>query len=276
MARASFIFLPSLGTFHNAPRLIYWKQPQNCFESEVMKMKKALSLLFTVILISVVTLSFAEAKHIRPLDLTPDSYDLNNGEFWFGVDTEAEVAGGSLTMTLYLEDRYNIAEVEALKPDDTVEVNGETYTVEAVVIHGWYDSDGDGELDTGDITVREPELAQYLYDKYETMVSDRELVPESYEIYTKEEFDGYIALSIGADGYCHPLVNDITFRRQIATTEVPLPLPDGFAYHYEENRDHKEGGAQEFLNALTDSVFEPYSSIARFKDGKLVEVWNYE
>ena len=26
MARASFIFLPSLGTFHNAPRLIYWKQ----------------------------------------------------------------------------------------------------------------------------------------------------------------------------------------------------------------------------------------------------------
>lgn len=239
-------------------------------------MKKILSVLFILALILTAGLSLAEAKHIGPLELTADSYDLDNGEFWFTTDVKGEPTGDSFTMTLYLEDRYNIAEVEALKPEDTVEIDGETYTVEAVVIHGWYDSDGDGKLDTGDITVREPELAQYLYDRYETVVSDRELVPESYEIYTKEEFDGYIALSIGADGYCHPLVNDITFRRQIATTEVPLPLPDGFAYHYEENWDHKEGGAQEFLNALTDSGFEPYSSIARFKDGKLMEVWNYE
>ncbi|MBR3429472.1 MAG: hypothetical protein IKG87_05170 [Clostridia bacterium] len=239
-------------------------------------MKKTLSFLFAVILTAVATLSLAEAKHVRPLDLTSDSYDLNNGEFWFGVDAEAGAAGSSLTMTLYLEDRYSITEVEALKPDDTVEVNGETYTVEAVVIHGWYDSDGDGEPDTGDITVREPELAQYLYDRYETVVSDRDLVPEAYEIYTKEEFDGYIALSIGADGYCHPLVNDITFRRQIDTTEVPLPLPDNFVYRYEEDWNDKEGGAQEFLGAIADCSFDPHSSVARFKDGKLTEVWHFE
>ena len=239
-------------------------------------MKKALSLLLAVILVSAAGLSLAEAKHVRPLELTPDSYDLNNGEFWFDAYAEGGVAGGSFTMNLYLEDRYSIAEVEALSPDDTVEVNGETYTVEAVVIHGWYDSDGDGDLDTGDITVSDPALAQYLYDKYETVVTDRELVPGSYEIYTKEEFDGYIALSVDADGYCHPVVNDDTFRRQVGTAEVQLPLPDGFVFHYEENWDQREGGAQEFLDALSDLGFDPYSSIARFEDGKLAEVWDYE
>lgn len=239
-------------------------------------MKKILAVLFILALILTAGLSLAEAKHIGPLELSADSYDLDNGEFWFTTDVKGEPTGDSFTMTLYLEDRYNIAEVEALKPEDTVEIDGETYTVEAVVIHGWYDSDGDGEPDTGDITVREPELAQYLYDRYETVVSDRDLVPEAYEIYTKEEFDGYIALSIGADGYCHPLVNDITFRRQIATTEVPLPLPDNFVYRYEEDWNDKEGGAQEFLGAIADCSFDPHSSVARFKDGKLTEVWHFE
>ena len=252
------------------------KASKEYFESGVMKMKKALSVLFAVILVSAAGLSLAEAKHVRPLELSPDSYDLNNGEFWFEAEAEDGAAGGSFTMALYLEDRYSIAEVEALMPDDTVEVNGETYTVEAVVIHGWYDSDGDGQTDTGDITVRDPEVAQYLYDKYETVTTDRELVPSSYEIYTKEEFDGYIALSIGTDGYCHPLVNDMTFRRQVGTVEITLPLPEGFAFHYEEDWKVKDGGAQEFLAALAEYGFEPYSSSARFEDGKLVEAWHAE
>ena len=119
-----------------------------------MKMKRALAVLFAVILVSASGLSAAEAKHVRPLELSPDSYDLNNGEFWFEAYAEDGAAGGSFTMVLYLEDRYSIAEVEALMPNDTVEVNGETYTVEAVVIHGEYDSDGDGELDTGEGRVR--------------------------------------------------------------------------------------------------------------------------
>ena len=235
-------------------------------------MKRALSILLAVILVSAASLSLGETKHVRPLELSPDSYDLNNGEFWFGAYAEDGAAGGSFTMDLYLEDRYSIAEVEALAPGDTVEINGETYTVEAVVIHGWYDSDGDGELDTGSITVRDPEVAQYLYDKYETVVTDRELVPESYEIYTMEEFDGYIALTIGADGYCHPLVNDITFHRPVGTVEVTLPLPEGFVFYYEEDWVYQEGGAQEFLSHLAEYGFEPYGSSARFEDGQLAEV----
>ncbi len=241
-----------------------------------MKMKRALSVLVAVILVSAAGLSLAEAKHVRPLELSPDSYDLNNGEFWFEAYAEDGAAGGSFTMALYLEDRYSIAEAEALTPGDTVEVNGETYTIEAVVIHGEYDSDGDGQPDTGDITVRDPEIAQYLFDKYETVVTDRELVPKSYEIYTKEEFDGYIALSIGTDGYCYPLVNDMTYRRQVGTVEITLPLPESFAFHYEENWDDKDGGAQEFLGALAEYGFESSGSFARFEDGKLVEVWHAE
>ena len=237
-------------------------------------MKKILAVLFILALILTAGLSLAEAKHIGPLELSADSYDLDNGEFWFTTDVKGEPTGDSFTMTLYLEDRYNIAEVEALKPEDTVEIDGETYTVEAVVIHGWYDSDGDGKLDTGDITVREPELAQYLYDRYETVVSDRELVPDSYEIYTKEEFDGYIALSIGDDGYCHPVVNDATFRTKIGTVKIPLPLPENFVYHYEEDWTEKEGTVSDFLYDL--EFCSQYTSIAWFKDGKLVEARRYD
>lgn len=239
-------------------------------------MKKALSILLAVLLVSSAGFSCAETKHVRPLELTPDSYDLNNGEFWFEANDEKGKTIGSFAMALYLEERYSIEEVDALKPGDTIEIGGETYLVEAVVIHGWYDSDGDGELDTGDITVREPELAQYLLEKYETVVSDAELVPSAYEIYTNEAFDGYLSLTIGEDGYCHPLVNDETFRKQVGMAEVTLPLPDGFVFHYQEDWNDREGGEKEFLGTLADVGFDPWRSMVRFQDGKMAEAWDFD
>ena len=77
---------------------------------------------------------------------------------------------------------------------------------------------------------------------------------------------------IGADGYCHPLVNDITFHRPVGTVEVTLPLPEGFVFYYEEDWVYQEGGAQEFLSHLAEYGFEPYGSSARFEDGQLAEV----
>ena len=81
------------------------KASKEYFESGVMKMKKALSVLFAVILVSAAGLSLADAKHVRPLELSPDSYDLNNGEFWFEAEAPSgELAGGLLF--IYLATTY--------------------------------------------------------------------------------------------------------------------------------------------------------------------------
>ena len=239
-------------------------------------MRKTLSILLAITLMLTISLSFAEAKHVRPLAFTPENCDLNNGVFWFDIQAADGNAAGSFTMKLYLEDRYSIAEIEALEPDDTVEASGKNYTVEAVVIHGWYDSDGDGEPDTGDITVRDPKTAQYLLEKYETVVTDQELIPYSYEIYYKEPYEGYVAFVIGDDGYYHPLINDETTRVQVGTAEIHLPLPDSFTYAYQKDweGDLVDGTAQDFLDRL--DLFCRYNSVARFENGKLAEVRDYQ
>lgn len=238
-------------------------------------MKRFLSILLALALSLAAGLSLAKADTVRPLEITEDSYDLDNGEFWFTMDAVENPGDRPLTMTLYLEDRYSLAEIESLRQGDTFEAEGKTYTVELVVIHGWYDSDGDGEYDSGSITVRNPDQVKDLLDKHELVISEYELYPTSYEIYTQEEFDGYIAFTVGDDGFCHPLINDDTFRTLIGTVEVPLPLPEGFTCHISDmfgDSDIDNGTAQDFLDAL-EYGSDQYSDVVRFEDGKLVEAW---
>ena len=234
-------------------------------------MKKVLSILLVLALLLPATLSFAETKHIGPLELTPESYDLDNGEFWFAADIEGEPTGDSFLMTLYLEDRYEPEGIKNLKKGDTVEVDGRTYTVDVLVIHGWYDSDGDGKTDAGYVFAEDQETARYMLEKYGTVISEapRDLDPTSYEIYYTEDDEGYLTFDIGDDGYCHPVINDATFRTEICTVEIPLPLSGNFVYHYEENWTEKEGTVQDFLYDL--EISSQYTSIAWFKDGQLVE-----
>ena len=128
-------------------------------------MKRLLSILLTLALILAAGLSPAETAAVRPLEIKADDYDTGNGEFWFDMDAVEDYGGGPLTLTLYLEDRYSLEEIENLRPGDTIEVLGDTYTVDLVVIHGWYDKDGDGEYDTGSITVKDPDQVRDLLDK---------------------------------------------------------------------------------------------------------------
>ena len=239
-------------------------------------MKRTLSILLALAMVLATGLSCAEAGTVRPLEITSDSYDPDNGEFWFDLEAVADSGSSPLTMTLYLEDRYSLAEIENLRPGDTIEVQGETYTVELVVIHGSWDTNGDGEYDAGSITVKDPDQVRDLLDKYELVISDHELYPTSYEIYTQEEFDGYIAFTVGKDGFCHPLVNDVSFRTLIGTVEIPQPLPEGFAchvfYEFGDSDDIENGTAQDFLDALVYGC-DRYNDIARFENGKLMEAW---
>ena len=238
-------------------------------------MKKVLSFLVAAALVLAAGLSLAEAKTVRPLPLTPDTYDLDNGVFWLGMDYVDPPVTGPLIMDLYLEARYSLSEIENLGPGGTFELNGSIYTVDLVVIHGWYDSNGDGHRDTGTITVRNPEQVKDLLAQYRLEPSDQELAPESYEIYTREDFDGYIAFCIGSDGFCHPVVNDETYRTKVGTAEVPLPLPEGFVCHIDDMFGHDDvdnGTEQDFLDFLYYGSDE-YADTVRFEGGKLVEAW---
>jgi len=235
-------------------------------------MKKNLSILSVLALILTIGLSLAEAKHIVPLELTPESYDLDNGEFWFTTDVEGEPTGDSFTMTLYLENRYDLDEIKNLEKGDTVEVDGKTYTVDVVAIHGWYDSNGDGKRDANNIFVKDQETARYMLEEYYFVViqAPQDLVPSSYEIGFTEDYENLLSFDIGDDGYCHPVVSDVTFRTKIGTVEIPLPLPGNFVYHNEEDWPLKDGTVSDFLYDL--EFCSEYTSIAWFKDGKLVEV----
>ena len=215
-------------------------------------MKKILSILSVLALILTAGFSCAEAKHVGPLELTPESYDLDNGEFWFTADVEGEPTGDSFTMTLYLENRYDIDEIRNLEKGDIVEVDGKTYTVDVVVIHGWYDSDGDGKTDAGNIFVKDQETAQYMLEEYKAKINlaPQDLEPSSYEIGFTEDYEDYLSFDIGDDGYCHPVVNDVQFRTKIGTVEIPLPLPENFVYHNEEDWPPKDGTASDFLYDL--------------------------
>ena len=61
-------------------------------------MRKTLSILLAITLMLTISLSFAEAKHVRPLAFTPENCDLNNGVFWFDIQAADRNAAGSFTM----------------------------------------------------------------------------------------------------------------------------------------------------------------------------------
>ena len=238
-------------------------------------MKRLLSILLASALILAAGLSFAETVPVRPLELADGSFDPGNGEFWVEMDPDDNPGGGSLTLSLYLEGRYSQEAIQNLRQGDTVEVDGQIYTVELVLIHGWYDSDGDGENDTGSVTVKDPEAVRELLEKHKIKISEYELDPFSYEIYTQEEFDGYIAFNVGDDGFCHLVVNDMTYRTLIGMVEIPLPLPEWFVCHINDefgDGDIQDGTAQDFLDALEYGC-DRYNDTVRFEDGQLVEAW---
>lgn len=81
-------------------------------------MKRLLSILFALALVLAVSLFPAGAETVRPLAITQDSYDPGNGEFWLDMD-DVESPGSSLTMTLYLEDRYSPDDIKNLRNGDT-------------------------------------------------------------------------------------------------------------------------------------------------------------
>ena len=207
-------------------------------------MKRNLLTAALVLLLTLCLAACAGAAEIKPLEPGHQPVDLSGGSFCLAVkDIDKTVTGGYFTASLYLPDHYAAAQIEAIVPGDTVLVNGKSRTVRELVPHY-----ADGE----------PGLV------------------DSYEIYTEEEFDGYIAFIHASDGCYVCLVNDWTPVFHVEDVKVMLPLPDRFVYTPGEE---EPAGMYEFLNDLEKygDTFLPYNTFCAFEDGVLVSVshWSY-
>ncbi len=199
-----------------------------------------------------------------------------DGVYCIGVKDAEHLEEGYLTLSLYGEKRYDRDEIENMKPGDHVVVNGETYTVGSVQIHGMYDSDGDGDPDLGCVFVKDlNQEIQDLLDSQELVVDgDFSKAPDSfvltaYELCMTEEFYGYIVFEPVSDSVCRSVVNDRSPNEYLMDVTVPLPLPDDFIFlDYLDN----ELNAEAFLEDVSEDWYSPYNSYAWFENGRLIKV----
>lgn len=182
----------------------------------------------------------AYAAEVRPVEAAPGP-DLSNGTFCLTVrDKDRIENSGFFTAALFLEDLYDADQIRALVPGDTILVNGEIWTVDELVLH----ETEEGEFD-------------------------------SYEIYTREEYDGYIAFRPSMhEGLFLCVTNDWSPVTPAGEVKVMLPLPDRFEYIYisageeEEPRD-----MQAFLDSLAaHGEFTAWNTSCVFENGELVRV----
>ena len=209
---------------------------------------KPVHLLAATLLALLLILSFtacACAAEIRPFPVDHDKVDLDNGEFRLSVRSTDLSATGSFIATLYQEDRYDTAQVEALVPGDIVWMNDLPWTVKTVQIH--------------------------TTDSQEPAVS-------AYEIFPEEEFEGYLVFEPCADGTCRAVINDWYTVTMLGSVKVALPLPDRFRYVPVSSGEEEEPvTADEFLSFQEDMEdnyisFSPYSTTCVFENGELVRI----
>ena len=163
----------------------------------------------------------------------PGSADTMNGTYRVRIaDADRIVDGGFFTAKLYAEDTYPAAQVEALKPGDAVQVNGEVLTAASI-------------------------------ERYEEGLY--ELIPEG-------GFDGYIVFRKGSGGSYTAEVNDWTPCQHLTDVKVMLPLPYQFAFGWVDGSDEATVyDADAFINLLSDGEtadqLTQYNTMIQFQDG---------
>ena len=191
-------------------------------------------------------------QEIVPMEITEEDPDLENGEFRLTIeDTDKIISDGYFTAVLYMEDRYDPAQIESLKAGDRVRVNGAWYTVCKV-------------------ERREREG----YDKGEL----RLLV--TYEILPEEEIASYLAFENTRDGNYIAVYDDWSPVTFITRMKIMLPLPDAFVWY--DGPEEKECSADELTELLSiplddgsTDCFSPYSTTVVFKDGLMTQIRSF-
>ena len=208
---------------------------------------------------------------ITPKEVAWDG--LTDGGYRIGIKDADHLEDGYFTLSLYAEDLYDREAIENLKLGDRIIVHGETYTVGYIRIHGWYDSDGDGEADESGTFAKHPfrELAdsRELVDDGDISEAPASFEPSAYELIMLEDFPGYIAFEPVSDVECRSVVNDWSPCVYLGDITIQLPLPDDFIFL--DSMDN-EGDAAAFLDGISADRYSPYNSSAWFKSGQLIKV----
>lgn len=191
-------------------------------------------------------------QEIVPLEITEEDLDLENGEFRLTIeDTDKIISDGYFTAVLYMEDRYDPAQIESLKAGDRVQVNGAWYTVYKV-----------------------ERMERKGYDKGELRLV------VSYEVLPEEEIASYLAFENTRDGNYIAVYDDWSPVTFITRMKIMLPLPDAFVWY--DGPEEKECSADELTELLSiplddgsTDCFSPYSTTVVFKDGLMTQIRSF-
>ena len=181
------------------------------------------------------------AADVRPLDIDPANTDLENGIFRLEILDEDRIEdGGYFTAGLFLEECYDAAQIEALTPGDTVEMNGAVFTVKEVYPH---------------LSIEDNEL----YD---------------IEIFPEEGYSGYLSFVPNEDGTFSALIDDWVPVITVGEIRVMLPLPDRFTYiSVTAGEEDEPANADAFLEDLEMfGGFVPWNTSCVIEDGVLVSI----
>ena len=191
-------------------------------------------------------------QEVVPLEIAEDDLDLENGEFRLTIeDTDKIVSDGYFTAVLYMEDRYDPAQIESLKTGDRVRVNGAWYTVYKVERMEW-----EG------------------YDKGEKRLM------VTYDILPEEEIASYLAFENTRDGNYIAVYDDWSPVTFVTRMKIMLPLPDAFVwYDGPEEKGYSADELTELLSIPLDDgstdCFSPYSTTVVFQDGLMTQIRSY-
>lgn len=238
--------------------------------------------LAALLILALLALSFAAAEEasgpILPLAAPVAAWDgssVPDGRYCIGIEDAGHLEDGYLDLSLWTEELYDRQRIESMKTGDRVTVAGETYTAAVMLMHGYTDTDGDGEPDLSCVLVRDLESCQPLLDSRELVVDgDLADAPVSFvlsacELVMQEDFGGYIVFEPVSETACRAVINDWSPCRYLGSAAVALPLPEGFVFlDYADN----EGDAQTFLDGLSEARYSPYNTYAWFENGLLVKV----
>ncbi len=178
----------------------------------------------------------AHGQTLQPLDNESLPLDPDHETYCLGLrDTDHILDGGWFTAALYTYDFYDAQAIEALSPGDTACIDGEDFSVSQVIWH----EDG------------------------------------ICEIYTNEDFDGYLVFTKVSPGFYTALVNDWVPCSFLGDVRIMLPLPDCFTFTWTSEEDDVVLTADEFISMITQDdppLLVPYNTVIVFEDGVPVSI----
>ena len=175
-----------------------------------------------------------DAAVIAPNDVSGQEVNTENGIYWAAItDTDRIESGGFFTAKLYLQDVYPAEDINGLAAGMKVRVNGQEFTVKSVV-------------------------------------PDDE---ETIEIYTEEDFDGYIVFKKASDYFYTALVNDWVPCTHIADRKIMLPLANDFSFLWiDADESATVYDADSFIGVLDEMELSQYNTMLQYSGGLVMMV----